>query len=121
MKEKDGITISKLKQLIAIAEAQNFRKAADSLGLAQSSLTISIKSLERSLGFKVLNRGGKGVVVNPTEEGLQVIEVANCIMKKVNKIKNIGVKKVVLVTDVIRGEEGVSLKPYIDILGYAPR
>ena len=50
-----------LKTLLAVLEHGGFTRAAEALGLSQSTVSFHIKSLESSLGTRLLDRGREGV------------------------------------------------------------
>ena len=60
-------TLTDLTALLAICAHRSFRKAADELGVAPSTLSHAIRSLERNLGVRLLNRTTRSV--SPTEAG----------------------------------------------------
>jgi DNA-binding transcriptional LysR family regulator len=49
--------LDKLEMFIALAKAEHFGKAADSLGITQPTLSTGIKNLEEQLGTKLVFRG----------------------------------------------------------------
>jgi DNA-binding transcriptional LysR family regulator len=60
-------TLNDLKAFAAVAAHRNFRKAAGELGLSPSSLSHVLRTLERNLGVRLLNRTTRSVA--PTEAG----------------------------------------------------
>ena len=50
-----------LRTLLAVLEHGGFTRAAEALGLSQSTVSFHIKSLEKSLGTRLLDRGRDGV------------------------------------------------------------
>lgn len=69
------IPLVSLVQLIAVADHLNFRHAANTLGVTQSSVSARIKSLEETLGIFLFERRHRGVRL--TEAGRRfVAEVA---------------------------------------------
>ena len=60
-----------LSALNAIVAQRSFRKAADELGLAPSTLSHMIRALETRLGVRLLNRTTRSVA--PTEAGEQLV------------------------------------------------
>lgn len=60
----------KLEALLIAADLGSFTKAAEVLGYTQSGLTHMMKSLEREIGFPLLDRGRYGVRL--TEEGERI-------------------------------------------------
>ena len=57
---------------MAVAERRSFRVAADDLGVSRSSLSHTIRALERDLGVRLLNRTTRSVA--PTEAGEQMLQ-----------------------------------------------
>ncbi|MDQ2095949.1 LysR family transcriptional regulator [Rhodalgimonas zhirmunskyi] len=51
--------LAKLEMLIALAKAQHFGRAAQSLGITQPSLSAGIRQLEEQLGVKLVLRGAR--------------------------------------------------------------
>ena len=51
--------LNHLRHLVALAEHQSFRKAAEALFLTQPALSRSIQALEQELGVKLVDRDGK--------------------------------------------------------------
>lgn len=56
-----------LRTLLAVLEHGSFTRAAEALGLSQSTVSFHIKALESAAGGKLLDRGRDGV--RPTERG----------------------------------------------------
>lgn len=67
--------------LVALAEAANFSRAADRLGIAQPSLSLRMKRLEASLGRPLFDRLPGRVV--PTAAGQQLVEHAREILARI--------------------------------------
>jgi DNA-binding transcriptional LysR family regulator len=53
--------IYQFRQLIAIAEARSFKRAAMRLGLTQPALSAGIRKLETELGVRLFDRASDGV------------------------------------------------------------
>jgi DNA-binding transcriptional LysR family regulator len=64
-------TLNDLKAFAAVAAYRSFRKAADELGLSASSLSHVMRTLERNLGVRLLNRTTRSVA--PTEAGERLL------------------------------------------------
>lgn len=65
------MTLQQLHYVIAIAEAGSFNKAAETLYIAQPSLTSSMRELENEIGITIFNRSGRGVTL--TQDGSEFI------------------------------------------------
>ncbi|MDX2266062.1 MAG: LysR family transcriptional regulator [Hyphomicrobiales bacterium] len=64
--------MASLIQTLAVAEHLNFRHAAKSLGVAQSSVSARVKALEEDLGILLFERHARGVRL--TEAGRHFVE-----------------------------------------------
>ena len=68
-----------IKSFIKVAEFENFSKAAEVLGYAQSTITLQIQQLEQELGVNLFDRIGKRVLLS--EKGRAFLSYANEMMK----------------------------------------
>ena len=68
------MTIQQCKYILKIAECGSLNEAAKQLFVAQSSLSVSVKSLEQELDIKIFERAGSGVCL--TEEGAEFVRYA---------------------------------------------
>ncbi len=66
--------IDKLEFLLAVARERNFRRAAETCGVAQPTLSAGIKSLEETLGVLLIRRSSRFQEFTP--EGERVLEWA---------------------------------------------
>lgn len=64
------MNLKQLHQFLVIAEEGSFRGAADRLFIAQPALSVSIRSLEKSLNASLFHRRPKGVVLSPAGHAL---------------------------------------------------
>ncbi|SDJ83713.1 LysR family transcriptional regulator [Sediminibacillus albus] len=71
----------------AIVDAGGFKKAADELGYAQSSITSHIKELESELGYPLFDRLGKTITV--TQAGRRFLPYASEIINLYAKSKEV--------------------------------
>ncbi len=76
-----------LQYLVAVADLNNFSKAADACHVSQPTLSNQIKKLEEFLGVTVFERTNKRVML--TEHGASLILHARRILNEVDKIKDI--------------------------------
>jgi DNA-binding transcriptional LysR family regulator len=60
------IKLHQIRDLLAVAEKGSLRAAARHLGLAQPSISRSIRELERELGAPLFERQARGTVLTPT-------------------------------------------------------
>ncbi|MBP8925656.1 MAG: LysR family transcriptional regulator [Pseudomonadales bacterium] len=66
----DGTEFTQLRAFVAVAERCSFRKAADHLGLAPSTLSQSVRALEDRLDVRLLNRTTRSVRLTQAGEVL---------------------------------------------------
>ncbi|MBC77551.1 MAG: hypothetical protein CME64_16220 [Halobacteriovoraceae bacterium] len=59
------IESSQLQVLMALTKAESLSQAAESLGITQSAVSQNIKTLESKVGFSVITRQGKKMVLTP--------------------------------------------------------
>lgn len=65
-------TLNDLHAFVTVATRRSFRRAADDLGAAPSTLSHAMRALEERLGVRLLNRTTRSV--SPTEAGLELLE-----------------------------------------------
>ncbi|MBS4047408.1 MAG: LysR family transcriptional regulator [Alphaproteobacteria bacterium] len=65
-------SINDLAAFVAVATHRSFRRAADELGTAPSTLSHAMRALEERLGLRLLNRTTRSV--SPTEAGFRLLE-----------------------------------------------
>ncbi|TWA78298.1 transcriptional regulator [Azospirillum brasilense] len=64
-------SLNDLSAFVAVATHRSFRRAADELGTAPSTLSHAMRGLENRLGVRLLNRTTRSV--SPTEAGLELL------------------------------------------------
>ena len=74
------MTIQQCKYILKIAECGSLNEAAKQLFVAQSSLSVCVKSLEQELNIKIFERAGNGVYL--TEAGTEFIKYARQITEQ---------------------------------------
>ncbi len=65
-------SLNDLSAFLAVATHRSFRRAADELGAAPSTVSHAVRGLEERLGVRLLNRTTRSV--SPTEAGFQLLE-----------------------------------------------
>lgn len=65
-------SLNDLTAFVAVATQRSFRRAADDLGMAPSTLSHAMRALEQRMGVRLLNRTTRSVA--PTEAGLRLLE-----------------------------------------------
>ncbi|HET6281779.1 MAG TPA: LysR family transcriptional regulator, partial [Polyangia bacterium] len=63
-------TLRQLQYAIAVAEVRNFGRAAALCGVSQPSLSAQLGQLEETLGVRLFERGGRGVLVTVAGQDL---------------------------------------------------
>jgi DNA-binding transcriptional LysR family regulator len=71
------LDVTRLRQLAEIVRHRSFSKAAEMLGISQPALSKNIRTLERALGVRLLERGRFGAL--PTPFGLALARHADAI------------------------------------------
>ncbi len=74
------MTIQQCKYILKIAECGSLNEAAKQLFVAQSSLSVSVRQLERELNIKIFERSGNGVFL--TAEGSEFARYASQIVEQ---------------------------------------
>ncbi len=82
-----AITLKQLKSLAALAEKAHFGRAAAAVSISQPALSVQIRELEAALGARLVERGGREVVVTPT--GREVLRRAQRILDEVSEIEQV--------------------------------
>lgn len=80
------MTIQQCKYILKIAECGSLNEAAKQLFVAQSSLSVSVKSLEQELNIKIFERLGNGVYL--TEAGTEFVQYARQLSEQSDFIIN---------------------------------
>lgn len=78
-----AIEIRHLRYFLAVAEASNFTRAAERLGVSQPSISQQIKDLEQALGATLFDRLGK--TVRLTQAGLALRTAAAVVIRKLDE------------------------------------
>lgn len=74
-----------LRHITVLAEAGNFSRAADLVGITQPALSRSVASLERGLGFALFDRTPAGVV--PTAMGVTFLKDARKLLLQASQLE----------------------------------
>ncbi len=81
------MTITQLKYVLAVAEHQNFTKAAQKTFVTQPTLSMQIQKLEDELDILIFDRGKKPIEL--TEIGAKIVNQARNIVNEANRITDI--------------------------------
>ncbi len=74
------MTIQQCKYILKIAQCGSLNEAAKQLYVAQSSLSVSVKSLEQELNIEIFRRAGGGVHL--TEAGVEFVQYARRLVEQ---------------------------------------
>lgn len=74
---------SMLQVLIALSRSENISKAAEELNVTQSAVSQALKNLEAKVGFPIVARQGKSVVL--TENGMRLAKVAKQFFSRIEE------------------------------------
>lgn len=76
-------SLNDLTAFLSVATQRSFRRAADELGVAPSTLSHAIRGLEDGLGVRLLNRTTRSVA--PTEAGFQLLEALRPVVDQLDE------------------------------------
>jgi DNA-binding transcriptional LysR family regulator len=84
------VELRQLRYFVAVGEERHFGRAAERLGIAQSGLSQQIKSLERSLRVRLVDRSARPIELTPAgaaflEEARLVLELADRAVDRVRR------------------------------------
>jgi DNA-binding transcriptional LysR family regulator len=74
---------SALQVLVALSRSENISKAAEELNVTQSAVSQALKNIEGKVGFPIVARQGKSVVL--TENGLRLAKVAKQFFSRIEE------------------------------------
>ena len=86
------ITLAQLEAFVWVAQLGSVQLAARQLNLAQPTVSLRIRDLERSLGRDLFERSGRGV--RPSDAGLNLLERASAILDEVSKIRTVAAAEI---------------------------
>ena len=79
------MTLQLLKYAVTAADKGTMSEAANSLFIAQPSLTNSIKELEKELGITIFHRTNKGIIIS--NEGNEFLGYARQVLQQMNMLE----------------------------------
>lgn len=77
-----GLSLKQLQYFEALASTENFRRAAEQLGISQPALTVQIAAMEGSLGLSLFERSRAGTLLSPA--GRELLPHARQVLLKLN-------------------------------------
>lgn len=81
------MTITQLKYVLAVAEHQNFTKAAEKTFVTQPTLSMQIQKLEQELDILIFDRGKKPIEL--TSVGKKIVEQARSIVIESERMQDV--------------------------------
>ncbi|HFU4203754.1 TPA: LysR family transcriptional regulator [Streptococcus suis] len=81
------MNIQQLRYVVAIANSGTFREAAEKMYVSQPSLSISIRDLEKELGFQIFSRTNSGTYL--TQKGMEFYEKAQDLVKGFDQFEHL--------------------------------
>ena len=81
------MSLTELKFIVAVAQARNFRRAAENCFVTQPALSLAIKKLEQELNVIIFERSRSDVSM--TEIGEKIVEQASRVLEETARIKQI--------------------------------
>jgi LysR family hydrogen peroxide-inducible transcriptional activator len=81
------MTITQLKYVLAVAQYQNFTKAANKVFVTQPTLSMQIQKLEDELEVQIFDRTKKPIAL--TETGKKIVQQAHNIVNESDRIQDI--------------------------------
>jgi LysR family transcriptional regulator, carnitine catabolism transcriptional activator len=79
-----NVTLRQLRAFIAVAEAEHFTRAADKLGLSQSSVSTLVRELETNLGLRLFDRHTR--MLKLTLAGAEILPLARKAMADLDSV-----------------------------------
>ncbi|MDX8379542.1 MAG: hydrogen peroxide-inducible genes activator [Gallionella sp.] len=105
------MTLSELRYIVAVAQALNFRLAAEKAFISQPALSLAIQKLEEELGLKIFERARREVTMTPI--GKLIIEQAKCVLEAAERIREIAAQGQDQFTTPLRLGIIYSIGPYL--------
>lgn len=81
------MTITQLRYVLAVAEHQNFTKAAEKTFVTQPTLSMQIQKLEQELDILIFDRGKKPIEL--TSVGKKIVEQARSIVNESERMQDV--------------------------------
>jgi LysR family hydrogen peroxide-inducible transcriptional activator len=85
--DNDGMTLTELKYIVAVAREKHFGRAADACHVSQPTLSVAIKKLEEELDVKLFERNASEVAVTPLGE--EIVRQAQGVLEQADGIREI--------------------------------
>lgn len=106
--------LRKLRYFVGVAESGGFRRAADTMAIAQPSLSKHIRELERELNTRLFERSHVGIHLTP--HGHKLLAESQAILERIDNLR----RTVTEEDDVLRGSVRIGAPTAIASLLYGP-
>lgn len=81
------MTLNELRYIVAVAQEENFRRAAERVFVSQPALSLAIQKLEEELGVQIFERSRTAVSATPT--GKLIVAQAQRVLEEAELIRSI--------------------------------
>lgn len=108
---RSDVTLKQLRYLVALADFEHFRHAAESCGISQPSFSVQLQNLEGILGARLVERSRRGVFFTPL--GREVVARARRVVFEAQSIQDYTIAAVQGLTGTIRLGVNATLGPYL--------
>jgi LysR family transcriptional regulator, hydrogen peroxide-inducible genes activator len=85
-----AFSLRQLQYAVAVADALSFRKAAAQCHVSQPSLSAQVAQLERGLGGRIFERGGRRVLLTPAGE--ELVEQARAVLREADALAELAAR-----------------------------
>lgn len=106
--------LKQIEYFLRVAERRSFSRAAEQLGIAQSSLSRQVALLEEELKQHLFSRNGRGV--EPTEAGIRFMEHARALLALAERAK----EDLQSLRESPSGKVAIGLPPRVAVVAAAP-
>lgn len=104
-------SVRQLEYLVAVAEHRHFRRAAESVGVSQPTLSAQLTAMEDELGAQLVERSRSSVIVTPL--GNEILAIARRIIRDVQEIKDAAAGRRGQLAGIIRLGLPPTIGPYL--------
>jgi len=105
------VTLKQLRYLVALADFEHYRHAAEFCGISQPSLSVQLQNLESILGTRLVERSRGGVIFTPV--GREVVARARRVLFEAQAIKDFATASGRGLAGTIRLGVNATLGPYL--------
>lgn len=104
-------SIRQLEYLRALEECRHFRRAAESCGVSQPTLSAQLRSLEDRLGVQLVERSRSRVILTPV--GAEIAEIGRRVLRDVEEIRHLAVRPGTGLGGMVRLGLAPTIGPYL--------